>query len=85
MRELGYNYRLSDIHCALGISQLKKLDVFIKKRNHIAKIYSKNFNKNIYKKPEVKKDSLHAFHLYPLQINFAKLKISKKKNFLKNF
>ena len=32
MREIGYNFRLPDINCALGISQIKKLDLFIKKR-----------------------------------------------------
>ena len=37
--ELGYNYRLSDVHAALGLSQLKKLDVFIRKRSEIAKRY----------------------------------------------
>ena len=39
MRELGFNYRLSDIHCALGISQLKKLKYFIDRRNSLRKRY----------------------------------------------
>ena len=43
MREIGYNFRLPDINCALGISQIKKLDKFIKKRKKIAKIYDKHF------------------------------------------
>ena len=38
---LGYNYRMSDIHAALGISQLNKLDKFVKERNKIAKNYFK--------------------------------------------
>ena len=33
MQDLGYNYRASDIHCALGISQLKKVEEFLKKEN----------------------------------------------------
>ena len=44
MSELGYNYRLSDINCALGISQLKRIKLFIKKRREIAEIYKKNLN-----------------------------------------
>ena len=39
MSVLGYNYRLSDVSCALGISQLKKLDSFIARRNEIAAFY----------------------------------------------
>ena len=77
MIELGYNYRLTDIQSALGVSQLKKLDKFVKKRNQIAKIYSQNFNSDIFKKPEINKDNLHSFHLYPLLIKFNKLKITK--------
>ena len=38
LNEIGYNYRLSDIQCALGISQLNKIDFFIKKRRNIANI-----------------------------------------------
>ena len=41
MKHLGYNYRMSDIHAALGFSQLNKLDKFVKERNKIAKNYFK--------------------------------------------
>ena len=40
---LGYNYRMSDIHAALGISQLTRIKKFIKKRNQIANYYKKQF------------------------------------------
>jgi dTDP-4-amino-4,6-dideoxygalactose transaminase len=43
MHELGYNYRLTDIQCALGTSQLKKLDKFIARRKEIAKMYDDAF------------------------------------------
>jgi perosamine synthetase len=39
MQSLGYNYRLSDINCALGLSQLRKLDRFVARRREIAKMY----------------------------------------------
>ncbi len=75
MHELGYNYRISDIQCALGISQLKKINKFIKRKREIAKLYDEQFSKNnIYKIPSVEKNYGHAYHLYPLQINFNKEK-----------
>lgn len=46
MQELGYNYRLTDIQSALGISQMKKLDKFLFKRNQVAQIYENEF-KNV--------------------------------------
>lgn len=45
MIELGYNYRLSDVACALGINQLKKLDRNLEKREEIASFYDKEFEK----------------------------------------
>ena len=78
INQLGYNYRLTDIQSALGISQLKKLDVFIKRRNEIAKIYNNKLkNSDLFEIPKVQKNISHAYHLYPLKIRFDKLRISK--------
>ena len=41
---LGYNFRLPDINCAIGISQIKKLNRFLKKRDQISRIYDKFFS-----------------------------------------
>ena len=82
MHDLGYNYRITDIQCALGISQLKKINKFIKKKKEIAKIYDAEFSGNkIFTIPKVKKNCSHAYHLYPLLINFKKT--LKKKFFFK--
>ncbi len=79
LNQIGYNYRLSDIHCALGISQLKKINLFIKKRRIIAGWYNKILGKIIdFKIPSEKKNCFHSYHLYPLLIDFKKFKISKK-------
>ena len=78
IKTIGYNYRISDIHSALGVSQLSKLNKFLKKRRKIAKIYNfafKDFN-NI-KCPIIRSECSHAFHLYPIRIDFNKLNISK--------
>ncbi len=66
---LGYNYRITDIQCALGISQLKKLDGFIKRRREIAKIYDEAFkdNENIII-PYQKEGCFNNYHLYVIQI-----------------
>ena len=82
MHELGYNFRISDIQCALGISQLNKLNNFVKTRRETAKKYNSFFSKDdrlII--PYVSKNAEHAYHLYPLQIKFSNLNITKKKYF----
>ena len=84
MQKLGYNYRLSDLQCALGTSQFKKINKFIKKRRKIADIYNKSFaNDSRFKIPKVEKNYTHSYHLYPLQIKFNNLKINKKTLFKK--
>ena len=84
IKKLGYNYRLSDIQCALGISQLKRLNQFILARRKIAKIYDKAFS-NIDKLqiPKVREKCYHSYHLYPLLIDFKKTRINIKKFFAK--
>ena len=72
------NYRITDFQCALGISQLKKLKKFVMIRNLLAKNYDKSFkNIDFMKCPTINSDVKHAFHLYPLQINFDKIKKNK--------
>ena len=79
MKDLGFNYRISDIQCTLGITQLKKINKFLKRRNEVAKMYNKAFSNDMrFKIPGMEKNYTHAYHLYPLQINFDILKISKK-------
>lgn len=74
MIDLGYNYRLTDIQSALGLSQLKKLDKFTFKRNNIAKKYDEAFKKNKYiTTPKIRKNVEHAYHLYTILINFKKI------------
>ena len=77
INKLGFNYRLTDIQSAIGITQLNKLGQFIKKKNQIAKIYDKEFKKlkNVLT-PIIKKNTQHAYHLYPLRINFEKINLN---------
>jgi UDP-4-amino-4,6-dideoxy-N-acetyl-beta-L-altrosamine transaminase len=78
INELGYNYRLTDIQSALGISQLKKLKHFINRKKKIAQIYDKKFkNIDVLEIPKVQANISHSYHLYPLRIKFDKLKITK--------
>ena len=88
VNSLGYNFRLSDINCALGINQLKKLDKFISKRKKIASIYN-NFFKNDtkFQISENIKINENSYHLYPLLLNLKNIKKTKDKiirEFLKN-
>ena len=62
--ELGYNYRISDVHSALGLSQLNKIDIFTKKRNYLSNIYDKELKKLNIKFQENLNNSYSSRPLY---------------------
>ncbi len=69
---LGENYRLSDVACALGLSQLKRLDTFIDKRTQIASYYDEIFANNPYFNTiAIDPHKKSSYHLYPILLNRA--------------
>lgn len=78
---LGFNYRLSDLHAALGISQLSKLNKFVLQRNKIAKRYDKDLNKRFITIPHINGNNLSSFHLYVVRIDRGKFPNMHKKVF----
>ena len=78
MQYLGYNYRITDIQCALAISQMDKIDLFLDARRSIAKFYDQAFAEvpNIIPlQDHGRNDSSH--HIYVVSIDFDKIGISR--------
>jgi perosamine synthetase len=74
MVDLGYNYRITDFQCALGISQLRRLPEFIERRRHIAAMYDAALAEIGYVQPLAKRtDVVHAYHLYMVQFGLEAL------------
>ncbi|MBQ9361077.1 MAG: UDP-4-amino-4,6-dideoxy-N-acetyl-beta-L-altrosamine transaminase [Lachnospiraceae bacterium] len=72
---LGYNYRLSDVQCSLGISQLKKVNRFIERRKEIANIYFSELSDiDGIMLPAQDKEYLSSFHLFPVLVEREKRK-----------
>jgi len=80
--ELGFNYRMSDLHAALGISQLKRLDEFIANRRSIAKRYDQALSGLSLQLPSKSKtnseDSSSAYHLYIIRLQNSQGKSDRK-------
>ena len=75
---LGFNYRLTDIACALGIQQLKKLEANLSRRRQIAERYAAAFRQiSEVMTPAVRPDVNPAWHLYPIRIDQVKLKADR--------
>ena len=71
MQALGYNYRLTEIQCALGITQLAKNDKGVARRNEIAKKYKKAFKGKI-KFQSLRKGTVNAHHLFIIEVEDRK-------------
>lgn len=78
MVDLGYNYRITDFQCALGLSQLRKLPGWLARRREIAGVYDKYFAKTSGANPlVVLPDNEHAYHLYVVQLQLDQLKADR--------
>ena len=75
----GFNYRLSDINCALGLSQLKKINLFLKKRKKIYENYINELVKfnSAFTVPNYSKNIKPSFHLFLINIIFKRLNKNK--------
>ncbi|GCD81163.1 spore coat protein [Parageobacillus thermoglucosidasius] len=82
MVDLGYNYRMTDLQAALGISQMDKLDCFIERRREIANMYNEAFKTmDSVIVPMQLERTQSGWHLYVLQLKLDKLKRSRREIF----
>jgi perosamine synthetase len=82
MTALGYNYRLSDLQCALGMSQLRKLPRWLARRREIAQKYASRLRNSARVRPLKKRpENEHAYHLYVIRLLRPDLGISREEVF----
>ena len=82
MALLGFNYRLTDIACALGLSQIERLDANLARRREIAALYSDAFRGlNAVVVPTVREGVNPAWHLYPVRLNLEMLAVGREEVF----
>ena len=82
IQNLGYNYRITDLQCALGISQLNKLDGFINRRREIAAKYNETFSDMEEIITPIEQDNVKAvYHIYTIQLVEKMLKVDRKSIF----
>jgi perosamine synthetase len=82
MTELGFNYRLTDIQCALATSQLVRLPSWVERRRHIAAAYDRALNEHPAIRPlAVHPEARHAYHLYVVRLRPEALRVGRKEVF----
>jgi perosamine synthetase len=82
MVDLGYNYRMTDFQCALGLSQLKKLPAWVARRQAIAARYDTAFRAIPEVRPLLRRSEVsHAYHLYVVRLDLARLTATRAEVF----
>lgn len=82
MRELGFNYRMSDMQCALALSQLERQEEFLKRRRAIAAEYDRAFRGwEMLEIPWRETDAEPAWHLYAIRLNLGRLSAGRREVF----
>jgi dTDP-4-amino-4,6-dideoxygalactose transaminase len=80
-QELGFNYRMTDLQAALGLSQLARIENYIAKRHDLACIYDERLKDLPLSLPARNIESHSALHLYPIQLNLNAISLSRKQVF----
>jgi UDP-4-amino-4,6-dideoxy-N-acetyl-beta-L-altrosamine transaminase len=82
MAELGYNYRITDFQCALGVSQLSKRAGWLQRRREIASVYDETLTGvSQIDTPRVLPDREHAWHLYVIRLRLEALRADRGRVF----
>lgn len=77
---VGYNFRLGEIECAIGIEQLKKLDSKVNSRTHAAERLKKGLiGLPGLKLPEIRSESTHVYYMFPIEINAQVTGVKKER------
>jgi len=78
---LGFNYRMTDIHAALGASQLERLDEYVERRNVLARAYDAALHGLPVQLPTVQAENRSAYHLYVIRLKLSQLTSSHRQVF----
>jgi UDP-4-amino-4,6-dideoxy-N-acetyl-beta-L-altrosamine transaminase len=76
--DLGWNYRLTDVHCALGLSQMDKLDKFVARRREIAPRYDELLREFPVVTPFQEAETESSWHLYVIRLQLDKISKSRR-------
>ena len=79
--DLGFNYRMTELQAALGVSQMERLDTFIDKRHRLAERYNKLLTELPLTTPYQLEDTYSGLHLYVIRLDLGQIKLSHKEVF----